>query len=562
VTIRRSLPGAAAAVAALVLLCPRAASPAASSFPRFTDVTEHAGLRSVTWCGGADKDHILESVGSGAAFLDYDNDGFPDLYLVSGWALDESPSAVRERGRNALYRNRGDGTFRDVTEQAGAGDDGWGCGAACADVNADGYTDIYVTNFGPNRLYLNRGDGTFREAGEAAGVADPGFGLGAAFFDADRDGDPDLYVANYLRGTMDEVLAARRSTTWRRTASVMAGPFGMRGGRDRFFLNRGDGTFEDATIAAGMEDLAEAYGMGVVATDLDGDGWTDVYVANDSNPNFLYRNRGDGTFDEIGTWCGAGYSGEGKAQAGMGVDAADLDGDGLDEIVVTNFARDTCTLYRNLGEGFFEDVTGAWDLKDPTMTPLTWGAALVDLDLDGRRDLVLANGHIYPQVDDFPELEESYSQSPLFLRNADGRFTDVTAAALGAPAPAYPARGLAVADFDADGDPDLLFTRVDLPPALLRNDAGPEPGRLTLSLRDARGAPALNARATVWAGGVPRTGEVRAGSSYLSQNAPDLLFGLGESPDADSVTVRWPDGAVTRHGPLEGGRTHRLTAPR
>jgi len=524
-------------------------------------VTEAAGLSAAAWCGGADKDHILESVGCGAAFLDFDDDGFPDLYLVSGWALDESPSAVRERGRNALYRNLGDGTFVDVTESAGVGDDGWGCGVACADVNGDGRTDIYVTNFGPNRLFLNEGDGRFREASQEAGIADPGFGLGAAFFDADRDGDADLYVANYLEGTMEEVLTARRSTTWRRTASVMAGPFGMRGGRDRFFLNRGDGTFEDATVAAGMEDLAEAYGMGVIATDLDGDGWTDVYVANDSNPNFLYRNRGDGTFEEIGAWCGAGYSGEGKAQAGMGVDAADLDGDGLDEIVVTNFARDTCTLYRNLGEGFFEDVTGPWGLKEPTMAPLTWGAWLVDLDLDGRLDLVVANGHIYPQVDGFPELEESYSQSPLVLRNEGERFADVTAAALGTPLPRYPARGLATADFDSDGDPDLLFTRMDLPPVLLRNDAGEEAGRLTLRLRDARGAPALNARATVWAGGRRHVREVRAGASYMSQNDPDLHFGLGGRTGADSVTVRWADGTVTRHGALEGGRTHRVNAP-
>jgi hypothetical protein len=475
------------------------ASPSSSAEPWLVDVTESTGIAFTHANGAAGLKDYRETMGSGVCLLDYDGDDRLDVYLV--------------------------------------------------------------TCVGPNRLYRNLGEGRFRETAEAAGVADPGFGQGAAFFDADGDGDLDLYVANYLECTMDEVLAARRSTEWRRTATVMSGPFGMRGGRDRFFRNRGDGTFEDATVESGMEDLAEAYGMGVIAADLDGDGWTDLYVANDSNPNFLYRNRGDGTFDEIGAWCGAGYSGEGKAQAGMGVDAADLDGDGLDEIVVTNFARDTCTLYRNLGEGFFEDVTGAWELKEPTMASLTWGCVLEDADLDGDWDLLLANGHIYPQVDDFPELEESYRQAPLILRNDRGRFADVTEAALGRPLPAWSARGLATADYDGDGDPDFLFTRMDLPPVLLRNDADRAPGRIALRLRDARGAPALNARATVWAGGVSRTRETRAGSSYVSQSGPDLLFGLGPHAGADSVTVRWSGGQVTRHGPLEAGRAHVLVAP-
>ena len=308
--------------------CPRRADPPRRPVLRRRG-RARPGLKTVLYCGGPDKDHILESVGTGAAFVDYDGDGRLDVFLVNAWALDEEPSRVRLKGRNALYRNRGDGTFEDVTERAGVADESWGCGVCAGDYDNDGHVDLFVTNFGPNRLYRNRGDGTFEQVAERAGVADPGWGAGAAFFDADGDGDLDLYVANYIDATMDDVLAARRTILWREKVKVLAGPFGLRGGRDRFFRNNGDGTFRDATDEAGMTDTAESYGLGVLASDLDHDGDVDVFVANDSNPNFLYRNNGNGTFTEIGAWSGAGLNGNGVAQAGMGVDAADFDGDGL-----------------------------------------------------------------------------------------------------------------------------------------------------------------------------------------------------------------------------------------
>ncbi len=317
--------------------------------PRFVNVAPEAGLTAVLYCGGTDKDHLLESVGSGAAFVDLDEDGRLDIFLVNGWALDEEPSRVRHKGRNVLYRNLGNGRFEEVTRRSGIDDDGWGCGVCAADYDNDGHVDLFVTGFGPARLYRSRGNGTFEQVAERAGLADPGWGAGAAFFDADGDGDLDLYVARYLEATLEEVLAARRTSTWRESVKVMAGPFGFRGGKDRFYRNNGDGTFHDATEEAGMHDLAESYGLGVLASDLDNDGDVDVYVANDSNPNFLYRNDDHGHFTEIGTWSGAGLSGEGIAQAGMGVDAADFDGDGLQDIFVTNFAKDHATLYRNLG---------------------------------------------------------------------------------------------------------------------------------------------------------------------------------------------------------------------
>lgn len=255
-----------------------------STNPNFLDVAPSAGLTAVLYGGGERKDHLLESVGTGAAFIDFDEDGRLDVFLVNAWALDEEPSRVRHKGRNVLYRNKGDGTFVDVTDRAGAADQSWGCGVCAGDFDNDGHVDLYVTNFGPNRLYRNRGDGTFEQVAEKAGVACSGWSAGASFFDADGDGDLDLYVACYVDATMDDVLAARRTNLWREKVKVMVGPFGLRGGRDRFFRNKGDGTFEDATDQAGMTDTAESYGLGVLASDLDNDGDVDVYVANDFEP--------------------------------------------------------------------------------------------------------------------------------------------------------------------------------------------------------------------------------------------------------------------------------------
>ncbi len=520
---------------------PQAAAPAL----RFEDVAPAAGLDAVLFCGGRDKDHILESTGTGAALVDVDGDGRPDVYLVNAWALDEDPSAVRVRGRNVLYRNEGDGRFVDVTDAAGVGDDGWGCGVCAADYDGDGDVDLYVTNFGPNRLYRNRGDGTFDEVAESAGVADPGWGAGAAFLDADGDGHLDLYVANYIAATMDEVLAARRTNVWRDTARTMTGPFGMRGDRDRFFRGRGDGTFREATDEAGLTDLGEAYGLGVLASDLDDDGDIDLYVANDSNPNYLYRNDGDGTFTEVGRWSGAGFGGGGAEQAGMGVDAGDVDGDGRPDIIVTNFARDQCTLYRNLGGLYFEDVTTRHDVARATMAPLSWGCAFFDADLDADLDLVIVNGHIYPQVDDFPALGESYAQRALLFRNDGGRLADVTDAAGPGFAERRCGRGLAVGDVDGDGDLDLLVTAIDAPPMLLRNDSVRAGRWLALRLLTRAGGPALGARAEVTAGGVRQSREVRSGSTYQSQSAFDLHFGLGAADRAESIAIRWPGGAIT-----------------
>ncbi|AMV39257.1 CRTAC1 family protein [Planctomyces sp. SH-PL62] len=535
--------------------------PVGPAVPRFVEVAASAGLTTVLYGGGPDKDHILESVGSGCGFVDYDGDGRLDVYLVNAWALDEEPSRVRLKGRNALYRNRGDGKFEDVTDKAHVADESWGCGVSAADYDDDGHVDLYVTNFGPNRLYRNRGDGTFEQVAERAGVADPGWGAGSSFFDADGDGDLDLYVANYIDTTMDEVLAARRTTVWREKVKVLSGPFGLRGGRDRFYRNNGDGTFSDATDEVGMTDTAEAYGLGVLTSDLDDDGDVDVFVTNDSNPNFLYRNNGDGTFTEVGTWSGAGVNGHGAAQADMGVDAADYDGDGRPDILVTTFAQDAATIYHNDGDLAFQDVAALTGLKAITYQALKWGCAYFDYDHDADVDVVIVNGHIYPQVDQAPELNESYRQLPFLIRNDLGKLTDVSREAGPGFQVAASARGLAVGDYDDDGDLDLLITAMDSPPLLLRNDTPRSGNWLKLRLLNAHGSPAIGARATITAGGKVQHRELRSGSSHQSQNALELHLGVGEAATVDRVEIDWPGRGRSSLEQVESNQTVTIRHP-
>jgi hypothetical protein len=547
---------------------PRAAAPAVPTqeqsgppAPRFVNTAPEAGLTALLFCGGVSKDHLLESTGTGAALIDYDGDGRLDAFLVNAWALDEEPSRVRVKGRNILYHNTGGGRFEDVTDRAGVGGDGWGGGVCAGDYNDDGRIDLFVTGFGRCRLYRNQGDGAFEQVAERAGVASLGWSAGAAFFDADGDHDLDLYVAHYIDATFDEVLAARRTSTWREKVKVMAGPFGLRGGKDRFYRNNGDGTFRDDTEQAGMTDLAESYGLGVLASDLDNDGDVDIYVANDSNPKFLYRNDGSGSFSEIGSWSGAGLSGGGVAQASMGVDAADFDGDGLQDIFVTNFARDHATLYKNNGNLLFSDISTTMRLKTLTYETLKWGCAFFDYDNDGDLDIVIANGHIYPQVDQAPELKESYRQLPTLLENDGGKLTEVSRTAGPGMQEMVSARGLAVGDYDDDGDLDLLLSVIDGAPLLLRNETT-RPGHwLKVRPLNRHGSPALNARVMVTTGSVQQLRELRSGSSYQSQNALELHFGLGKSTGIDTLKVVWPGGRASELHAVEADRTVTVREP-
>ncbi|MBI4585143.1 MAG: CRTAC1 family protein [Planctomycetes bacterium] len=509
----------------------------------FVEVAAAAGLTRFIWCGRPGKDHLLDSAGTGAAFLDYDRDGRLDLYLVNGWRL--AGSAVAERGRNALYRGLPGGRFQDVTEAAGvAGEGRWGSGAFAADVDADGWTDLFITTFGSNLLYRNRGDGTFENAAGRLGVECPGWNTGAAFFDADGDRDLDLYIAAYIDCAIEEVLKAERTLDWKGIDKVAFGPFGLKGARDHFFLAGAEGKFTEAAEAGGLVDLALGFGFAVRAGDYDNDGDLDLYVANDSDANYLYRNEGQGKFTEVGLWSGCAFNAGGAAQASMGVAAGDPDGDNHLDLFVTHFSEDYSTFYRNLGGGFFDDVTAKVGLAEPTYRMLSWGAVLADLDNDGDQDLVVLNGHIYPQVDLHPEQGQAYKQRNQLFENRNGAFVEVTGQAGPGFRIVLSSRGLAAGDYDNDGDLDLLMTSLDAPPLLLRNDSRCG-AWLTVQLEAPKGQSAIGSRVIVTAGGRRQIRDLAVGESYLSTHDPRLHFGLGGAERAEKIEVRWPDGSVS-----------------
>jgi enediyne biosynthesis protein E4 len=520
-----------------------------------------APLPVKTYSGGPTKDHILESSGNGLALLDYDGDGRLDVYVVTGAEL--SPSRERVAHRNALFRNLGGWRFEDVSAKAGVDLAAWGQGVCAGDADGDGRLDLYVTTWGANVLYRSKGDGTFEDVAARSGVAAGGWSTGCAFFDADADGDLDLYVARYVRTTWNEVVAAKRTLTWRNGPSIMVGPQGLPGEPDLFFENLGGGRFRDATAAAGLTDAAGAYGFGVVTTDYDGDGRVDLFVANDSNPNFLYRNvtppGGAPRFESVGLVAGVAVNGEARAQAGMGADAGDYDGDGRVDLALTAFAHDRNTIYRNVDGGAFEDASAAAGIAASTFARMGWGTAFLDADLDGRLDLAVANGHIFADVDRFPALGETYAQASQLLLNQGGTFRDVSAGTgKGLQTPRV-SRGLAVGDLDDDGDPDVVLSNMDAAPALLENRQ--RTGRHWIAFR--LSAPAGNrfavgATVRVTSGGRTQMREVRSGGSYLSQSDLRPLFGLGDATGPVAVEVRMPGGARWSWQDLPVDRLHVL----
>ena len=521
------------------------ASPAGAPGFHFVEVAARAGLTRVVHAGRPGKDHLLDSSGTGAGFIDYDRDGDLDAYIVNGWKL--SGSTITERGRNALYRNRGDGTFEDVTGPAGvAGEGHWGSGVTVADYDNDGWLDLLVTNFGPNVLYRNLGNGTFENVAARAGIESPGWNTGAAFFDADGDGDLDLYVAAYIEHGVEDLLKAERTLDWKGVEKVATGPFGLPGAPDHFFRSDGKGGFTDATAEAGLEDRALAYGFGVRAADFDDDGDTDIYVANDSDANYLYRNDGTGHFEEVGLWSGAAFDTRGQAQAGMGLAVGDVHGDGLLDIFVTNFAEDYSTLYRGDGRGFFEDEAERSGVGEPTFLPLSWGTDMADLDNDADLDIVVVNGHIYPQVDAHPQFRMTYAQRNILLENSgDGHFVDAAARAGPGFAGAHVSRGLATGDDDNDGDIDLLITRLDGPPLLLRNDSAGGSWLTVVLPAEAGAGTLIGTKVIVEAGGRRQMRDMAAGGSFMSSHDPRPHFGLGAARVVDRLEVIWPGGART-----------------
>jgi len=499
----------------------------------FTDIAASAGLVAPTWCGRKDKPHLLESGGTGVALVDVDEDGLLDAYLVNGWRL--RGSEVVERGRDRLYHNCGGHRFEDVTEQAGLGHPGWGTGIAVGDVDGDQHLDLFVTTFGPDVLYRNQGDGTFAEVTGSPGI--DGWSAGAVLFDADGDGDNDLFVAGYIAATLEEVLHAEPTLDWK-GAKVMPGPFGLEGLANRFFVNTGDGTFIEATDAAGLTDVGLYYSFAVAAVDIDNDLDLDLYVANDSNPNYLYLNDGGGRFEEVGLWSGAALDDNAQAQAGMGIALGDIDNDLVVDLFVTNFAEDASTMYKNHGDALFRDISKTTGVLTPTYTSLSWGTSLADFDLDGDLDLFIANGHIYPQADTAPKSTTSYAQPNLLFENREGRFTDVSASAGAGLAVVESSRGLAVGDIDNDGDLDLLISNIDAPPTLLCNCSPRQGGWLLVDAAQAR-------RVVIEANGQRQMRQRVYGASFVSASDPRFHFGVGAATVLDLVTVLWPDGRET-----------------
>jgi hypothetical protein len=509
----------------------------------FENVAERAGIAAVTIFGGRDQNkYLLETTGCGVAFFDYDGDGRLDLFQVNGTTLEGFPKG--EEPTNHLYRNRGDGTFEDVTTKAGLAASGWGQGVCTGDYDNDGHEDLFVTYWGQSRLFRNRGDGGFEDVTAKAGLTDARarWGVGCAFLDYDRDGRLDVFAANYIDIDLKTTATPDTGLCRYKGVPVACGPPGLPGGKNLLHRNRGDGTFEDVSLKAGILKTGGTYGLGVSTFDFDDDGWVDLYVANDSMPATLYRNNRDGTFTDVAVGAGCAYSQDGKPQAGMGVAIGDYDRNGTMDIFKTNFAGDTSTLYANTGDGFCEDRTFASGIGSVTRW-LGWGAGLVDFDNDGWLEVFLVNGHVYPEVAQL-KTEAGYKQRKVVYDNAgDGRLVEITDR-LGLPATEEKAgRGAAFGDFDDDGNVDVAVNNVHDRPDLYRTLRRNENHWLTLKLVGTRSnRTAIGARVRCQSGGVRQVQEVRGGGSYASQNDQRVHFGLGSATKAERIEVRWPSG--------------------
>jgi len=512
-------------------------------YSHLTDVAKQAGLIHPVLYGGVDsKNYIIEVVGCGVAFIDYDNDGWVDLLVLSGTRLDGDPPGATNR----LYKNNRDGTFTDVTEKAGLVRAGWASAVTVGDYDNDGFDDLFVTYYGRNALYHNNGNGTFTDVTEKAGLSQNSvrYGSGCTWVDYDRDGRVDLFVATYLNTTLDKLPRPGQSAdcTWK-GVPVNCGPRGLPTGFAQLFRNNGDGTFTDVSRASGVSASSGSYPMTAVAADFDNDGWPDIYVACDSTPSWLFRNQHDGTFREEGLERGVALSEDGLEQAGMGVGVGDYDLNGNLDIFKTNFADDTDVLYRNDGKGNFDDVTTRAGIGVETRY-VGWGTGIVDLDNDGVPDLFVATGSVYPEVE--KKLPSYPFQTPrLVFRNlGDGRFEELIEEAGSGVSAAHASRGCAFGDFDNDGDMDVLVMNMNEPPSLLRNDvSGGHHWLKVLLIGVQTNRSAIGARVVARYGKHQQVQEVLAQSSFYSVNDRRLHFGLGAEKSAD-LTVRWTNGTT------------------
>jgi hypothetical protein len=524
---------------------PRLTAPQGSSLSdQFIEVSAKAGIHFTLTSGGPEKRYIIEAKGGGGiAWIDYNNDGYPDLFLVNGSTFEHWKRGGSPRSR--FYRNNGDGTFADVSAVSGLDHTGWGMGVCAGDYNNDGYDDLYVTYYGGNVLYRNNGNGTFANVTDQADVRGHGWGMGCAFGDYDNDGHLDLYVANYVDVDIERLgkPGSAPNCTYRGIATF-CGPRGLPGGRDILFRNNGDGTFADVTERAGI-DPGQYSGLGVVMGDYDRDGRLDIYVANDSTPSSLYHNSGDGTFSDVGVQAGVAYSSEGQEQAGMGVDFGDYDNDGWPDLVKGNFSDDTNNLYHNNGDGTFTDVVYSAGIGEVSWLFTTFGAKFFDYDNDGWKDILLANGQTFPQMDRYPTGITYAERNLLFHNRGDGKFDEVGLRAGPGLAIKKVSRGLATADYDNDGDLEIMVSNMnDSPDLLRRTRKNPQHSILVRTIGTQSNRDGIGTKIRVTCGGLAQYDEVKSGGSYLSSSDLRVHFGLGASARIERLELRWPSGQV------------------
>jgi hypothetical protein len=530
---------------------------------QFVNVAREAGLRSKTIFGRENKNRfLLETTGCGVAFYDYDHDGWLDIFLVNGTRFDANWTKA-DAPVSRLYKNNRDGTFTDVTLKAGLARTGWGQGCCIGDYDNDGVDDLLVTYWGDCVLYRNNGDGTFTDVSEKTGIRKTTrltaaglnrWNTGCAFVDYDRDGWLDIFIANYIDFDPKTVAVPEDGNCLYKNLKVACGPPGLDGGKNILLHNDGKGNFTDVSEPAGILKTPGTYALGVLVADFDNDGWPDIYVANDSTSSALYHNNRDGTFTDIAIEAGVAYSADGKPQAGMGVSTADYDGDGNLDIVKTNFAGDTSSLYRNLGNNFFEDSTFQAGLGRNTRF-LGWGAMFLDYDNDSWPDILLTNGHVYPEVAD-TAIEYGYRQRKVLYRNlGNGRFLDVSENAGPGILEKVSGRGCATGDFDNDGDVDVVVNCVNDVPQLLRCDSAARNTWIKIKCVGTKSnRSAIGARVHCATGNRKQMDEVRSGGSYISQNDLRVHFGLAKAETAD-VEIRWPSGQVDK---LPGLRANKI----
>jgi hypothetical protein len=549
--IRRSRPAFAQGVSSRGVKPQPRGKPSGRPFPaRFTDIAKEAGLTHPIVYGGVDtKSYIIEVVGCGVAFLDYDNDGWLDLLVLNGTRLEGTPAGTTNR----LYKNNRDGTFIDVTEKAGLTRAGWSSSVTVGDYDNDGFDDLFITYYGQNVLYHNNGDGTFTDVTASAGLRSEAvrYGSGCTWIDYDRDGRLDLFVANYLNTTLEKLPKPGENTDCRwKGVPVNCGPRGLPTGFVQLYRNNGDGTFTNVSRESGLAKASGSYPMTAVAADYDNDGWPDIYVACDSTPSWLFRNQHDGTFRDEGLERGVALSEDGFEQAGMGIAIGDYDRDGNLDILKTHFADDTNVLYRNDGKGYFNDVTIRAGIGVETRY-VGWGAGMIDLDNDGFVDLFVVTGSVYPEVERTLPAYPFRTPRLVFRNLGDGRFEELIDEAGPGVAAAHTSRGCAFGDFDNDGDVDIVVMNMNEPPSLLRNDISGRGHWLKVLLAGVKSnRSAIGARVTAAYGGRAQAQEVTAQSSFYSASDRRLHFGLGGASAAD-LTIRWPSGETEKIANVE-----------